>query len=229
VFVVLRKAWNDSVWSKVIAAGITAALGGAGSVAWAHWDAVREALDRPVQTPLWVVLLLAVGVAVLLAVARLGRRERAAVDDAEMDVQPNAVPIMPVEMRDEEINLQEAYRLISDRLGLNDRLGGDADADARLAIFAGLRQKARDGDIVVRGRQQRATGVSGMYKPREAIPPEHWRAMGFDIGRYVFGDAEDLIRVAATQPDNDKDRRNPESYIDLVVSRRVVEEVWPRS
>ena len=71
--------------------------------------------------------------------------------------------------------------------------------------------------------------MSSTYKLREAIPPEHWRAMGFEIARYVFGDAEDLVRVAATQPDFDKDRRNPESYIDLVVSRRAIERGWPRS
>jgi hypothetical protein len=67
-----------------------------------------------------------------------------------------------------------------------------------------------------------------MYKPREAIPPGHWRAMCFDIARYVFGDTEDLIQVAATQADNDNDRRNPEPYIDLVVSRRTIERAWPR-
>jgi len=166
----------------------------------------------------------------LLVIALHGRRGGSEDDLDDEHVQPNAVPIMPIEMPDEEINLQQAYQLISDRLGLNDRLGGDADADAevRLAIFADLRQKARDGEIVVRGRPQRATPVSEMYKPREAIPPGHWRAMCFDIARYVFGDTEDLIQVAATQADNDNDRRNPEPYIDLVVSRRTIERAWPR-
>ena len=52
MFAVLRKAWNDSVWSKVIASGIVAALAAAGGAIIAHWDGVRDALVRSVQVPL---------------------------------------------------------------------------------------------------------------------------------------------------------------------------------
>lgn len=92
MFAVLRKVWNDSVWSKVIAAGITAALAAIGSLAYAHWDTLDLAavLTRPVPVPLW--LLLALGLAF---VALAFRRLRGF--DADDEAQPNAIPIARID------------------------------------------------------------------------------------------------------------------------------------
>ena len=92
---VLRKVWNDSVWSKVIAAGITAALATIGSLAYAHWDTLGDLaaeLTRPVPVPLW--LLLALGFAFVAALAFRHRRGTASGDDA----QPNAVPVARIDL-----------------------------------------------------------------------------------------------------------------------------------
>lgn len=90
---VLRKVWNDSVWSKVIAAGITAALAAVGSLAFAHWNtlAVLAELSRRVPVPLWLMLLVG-----LAFVALAFHRFR--VSGADDDAQPNAVPIATVDM-----------------------------------------------------------------------------------------------------------------------------------
>ena len=93
VFAVLRKVWNDSVWSKVIAAGITAALAAVGGLAFAHRDTLGDLatlITQPVPVPLW--LLLALG----LAFVALGfRRFRSSGTDD--DAQPNAVPITTID------------------------------------------------------------------------------------------------------------------------------------
>jgi hypothetical protein len=95
MFAVLRKVWNDSVWSKVIAAGITAAVAAVGSLAFAHWDRLADVpavLTRPVPLPLWLLLLLGIAL-VALALRRL----RA--PGIEDDVQPNAIPVARVHAR----------------------------------------------------------------------------------------------------------------------------------
>jgi hypothetical protein len=124
---------------------------------------------------------------------------------------------------DEEINVQQAYHLICKRSGLTYSGGGNPEIDARLQIFNDLRQKARDGTVVFRGRQQRFGAVMGTYAPREDIPREHWRKMGFEPTRYIFGETEEFTRETATDPDHDHDRLNPEPYFDLVVSRKAAE------
>jgi hypothetical protein len=94
---ILRRAWNDSVWSKVIAAGITAALAAIGSLAVGQWHEVNDsagalgaALASSVSVPVWLLALLAGSVAALvLALSRRGNLD----GDASVDVQPNAVPV----------------------------------------------------------------------------------------------------------------------------------------
>jgi len=91
---VLRKVWNDSVWSKVIAAGITAAMAAIGSLAYAHWGALSDlaaVLTQPVPIPLW--LLLALGLAFVAALAFPRFRSSDTGDHA----QPNAVPIARID------------------------------------------------------------------------------------------------------------------------------------
>jgi hypothetical protein len=95
VLAILRKAWNDSVWSKVIAGGITAALAAIGSLAVSHWHdvsgtaaALAAALASTVSVPVWVLAL--VGGSVAGLVLALWRRRA---DPVEIDIQPNAVPV----------------------------------------------------------------------------------------------------------------------------------------
>lgn len=138
------------------------------------------------------------------------------------------LPTLPMpEPPDEEINLQQAYQLICNRIGLTYR-GDKSEIGAHLQIFHDLRQKARDGTIVIRGRQQPFGAATGIYAPREDIAREHWRKMDLEAIRYIFGDTEELIRETATDPDHDHDRQNPEPYFDLVVSRKAIEREWPQ-
>jgi hypothetical protein len=93
VFAVLRKVWNDSVWSKVIAAGITAALAAVGSLAFAHGDTLGDllaAVTQPVPVPLW--LLLALGLAFVALALRRFR-----VSGTDDEAQPNAVPVARID------------------------------------------------------------------------------------------------------------------------------------
>jgi ABC-type sulfate transport system permease component len=69
----LRRAWTDSVWSKVIATGITAALAGLlGALAawWRTLDGFRGSIfrliDRPVTLPAWSLLALGCLIALVL-------------------------------------------------------------------------------------------------------------------------------------------------------------------
>lgn len=95
---VLRKAWNDSVWSKVIASAITTGLG-ATLVAVAHyWERLKDLKSpivriahAPVTMPAWLAVALGVLLAVL-AFLSLAARHRS--DPHEQDIQPNAIPIV---------------------------------------------------------------------------------------------------------------------------------------
>lgn len=112
VLAVLRKVWNDSVWSKVIAAGVTAALAAGGSLAFAHWDTLGgllAELTQPVAVPLW--LLLAVGLALVALVFRRFR-----LSGSDDDAQPNAVPVVRIdtlilERRFESLSSQQQHLL----------------------------------------------------------------------------------------------------------------------
>ena len=94
---VLRRAWNDSVWSKVIAAAITAALAAGLSTLASSWEslgAFRHQLlwlvETPVTLPAWSLAALALVMAVLVG---LSCRKRHNTNGAD-DVQPNAVPVV---------------------------------------------------------------------------------------------------------------------------------------
>lgn len=143
---------------------------------------------------------------------------------------PPTLPRMQIgpEVSDEEINMQQAFHLICDRIGVTKRGGGNDEVDARLNIFRDLRQKARDGKIIVRGRLQPLGFLAGAYKPREPIPSEHWGKMDFDPVRYIFAETTEFVTETQTEADHEHDRGNPDPYCDLVVSREAVEREWPR-
>jgi hypothetical protein len=87
MFVIFRKAWNDSVLSKVIAAGITAVLAGLAGLAFNHWIGVADVLTTSVLVPVWLLLL---GALVLLVVVVWSLRPRPT-SEPEPDAHPNAV------------------------------------------------------------------------------------------------------------------------------------------
>ena len=101
--IVLRRAWKDSVWSKVIAAAITAALAGGLSTVAGSWESLgiarRQLLQfvaAPVTMPAWSLAALGLLIAVLAGLScRRWTRDRAR-HDARVadDIQPNAVPIV---------------------------------------------------------------------------------------------------------------------------------------
>jgi type VI protein secretion system component VasF len=101
----LRRAWNDSVWSKVIAAGITAALAAIGAVVVKNAERVFDVsgaaaamLTRSVAVPVWLVVgVLAILAALMVLVIFLWRRKRPFAQGDE--VQPNAVPVLLVPPR----------------------------------------------------------------------------------------------------------------------------------
>ncbi len=100
---ILQRAWNDSVWSKVIAAAITAALaGGLGALAgsWESLETSRHQLLQlaaaPVTLPAWSLAALGLAIAALAGLlCRTWSRDHAQrnAGGAE-DIQPNAVPII---------------------------------------------------------------------------------------------------------------------------------------
>ena len=101
----MRRAWNDSVWSKVIAARITAGLAAIGAVVVKHLERVFEVggaaaalLGRSITIPVWLVIGVLALVAVLTAlVIIVWQRKRPPPQDD--DVQPNAVPVVLVSPR----------------------------------------------------------------------------------------------------------------------------------
>lgn len=97
----LRKAWTDSVWSKVIATGITALLAGLlGALAawWRTLDGLRGSIlrlvDMPVTLPAWSLLALGGLIALALGLSRRKRRTAPAADAPTDALQPNAVPVL---------------------------------------------------------------------------------------------------------------------------------------
>jgi hypothetical protein len=98
---ILQRAWNDSVWSKVIAAGITAALaGGLGALAGSWLETSRHQLLQlvaaPVTLPAWSLAALGLAIAALAGLlCRTWSRDHAQRNARGTDdIQPNAVPIV---------------------------------------------------------------------------------------------------------------------------------------
>jgi hypothetical protein len=96
---ILRSAWKDSVWSKVIATAITAALGAALAAAVAWWQAAEghagalwRALGREILVPVWLAAALAALALLLsgLSMVLWAWAERAAREGAR-EIEPNAV------------------------------------------------------------------------------------------------------------------------------------------
>ena len=98
---ILDRAWNDSVWSKVIATAITAALAGLlGSLAGyvnvpetLHGRILRR-IDAPVTLPAWSLAALGLVIVVLAIVVLALSRRRGRGKPAAEDIQPNAVPVI---------------------------------------------------------------------------------------------------------------------------------------
>lgn len=97
----LRRAWTDSVWSKVIAAGITAALAGLlGALAawWRTLEGLRGSIfrlvDQPVTLPVWSLMALGGLIALVLWLSRRKQRRTAEAADVSDTLQPNAVPVL---------------------------------------------------------------------------------------------------------------------------------------
>lgn len=95
---ILKKAWKDSVWSKVIASAITTGLGAALIAGVQHWESLTNLKDpifrvahTPVTMPAWLAAVLGV-LLVALAVSALRVRRRPNRDDRE--IQPNAIPVV---------------------------------------------------------------------------------------------------------------------------------------
>jgi hypothetical protein len=96
--VFMRKAWNDSVWSKVIASGITTGLGATFVVLFRYWELskgveapILRVANAPVMMPAWLAVVLGIVLLGLAGFAVHRGRKSAADEDA---VEPNAVPIV---------------------------------------------------------------------------------------------------------------------------------------
>jgi hypothetical protein len=94
---VLQKAWNDSVWSKVIATAITAVLAAILAAVVGYWATLKEPreqitrfINAPMVVPAW--LLVALGLLIIVLLIHSFRARRPASSDEE-DIQPNAVLI----------------------------------------------------------------------------------------------------------------------------------------
>ena len=102
VLTMLRRAWNDSVWSKVIAAGITAALAAAGALVVKHVERVFDLgsvasamLARSVAVPVWLVVGALILLAALLGLVIILWQRRTPIPQNDEE-QPNAVPVLLV-------------------------------------------------------------------------------------------------------------------------------------
>ena len=104
---VLRRAWNDSVWSKVIAAAITAALAGGLSILAGSWDSLEtsrrqllQVVAAQVMLPAWSLATFGLAAVVLAGLScrswhRSRRRGHTGCNAGDADdIQPNAVPIV---------------------------------------------------------------------------------------------------------------------------------------
>ena len=83
----MRKIWTDSVWSKVIASGITTGLGALFVVLVRYWDLSRDArtsiprvANAPVVMPAWLAMALGILLLGLIGRALRAARKRGADD-----------------------------------------------------------------------------------------------------------------------------------------------------
>jgi len=119
---------------------------------------------------------------------------------------------------DKPINMHEAFKLIC---GLR-RLDGATDpkAEGRIKVFPDIRQLARDGKLVIRGRPI-PKGMHDSTSPQENIPAEHWRHYDFEETVYMTDDDERNVRFASTSI-NYANRLSIDRYNDLSVNEREI-------
>lgn len=155
------------------------------------------------------------------AVAGLGGAARAAwLRFAAGKKTPAPSPSHADSMPQRDWSMQDAHHYV-----LNEHYGRNRMGSRN--PFHDFRQAARDGALTVWGRPESIdAGPDTRPKPHEKISPEHWTNMGFDYMPYVFGSGEDARR-AATAPDHEHRRGNPEPYRDLAVSSAEVKRLWP--
>ena len=94
----VKKIWADSVWSKVIASGITTGLGALFVVLVRDWELSKDAgasilrvANVPVVMPVWLATVLGILLLGSVSLALREVRKRGADDQA---IEPNAVPIV---------------------------------------------------------------------------------------------------------------------------------------
>jgi hypothetical protein len=92
-----------------------------------------------------------------------------------------------------------------------------------VAIWDELRQTARDGRLRVWGRPE-SVAIAGerQNRPREPVPPEHWRDHEFDVLRCLMHDDD---RECCSKPDNSRSHSGG-NYADLRVNRDQVRRLW---
>jgi hypothetical protein len=93
------------------------------------------------------------------------------------------------------INMRDAFVLICEMLGLDDV--SDPRADRRDRLWPEIRQKARDSDIIIRGRPMPAGGFHDSA-PMEDIAREHWRDFDFEPTRYMPGTEDNEVTFGQT-------------------------------
>lgn len=94
----VERAWNDSVWSKVIASGITAGLGVMFVLPFHYWEGLKVAktpifqiANAPIVVPAWLAAALGI---LLVGAVRLALRAGRSGGTDDHAVQPNALPIV---------------------------------------------------------------------------------------------------------------------------------------
>lgn len=94
----VKKIWTDSVWSKVIASGITTGLGALFVVLFRDWELSKDAgasilrvASVPVVVPAWLAAAVGMLLLGLIGIALQAARKRGTDDQF---VEPNAVPIV---------------------------------------------------------------------------------------------------------------------------------------
>jgi hypothetical protein len=90
-------------------------------------------------------------------------------------------------------------------------------------VWTELREAARAGRITVWGRPDSAH-LERPYKPRDEIPPDHWRHYDFDFLRCMHSEDEARCRSV---PDDPKRYPVNKGYLDLRVNRKQVQTSWP--
>ncbi|MBL6618127.1 MAG: hypothetical protein ISP49_06605 [Reyranella sp.] len=118
------------------------------------------------------------------------------------------------------INMRDAFIQICNLKGLSDET--DPTADRRVDLWPQIRQKARDGEILVRGRPM-AAGRFDDSAPSEDIPRVHWRDFDFEPTRYMPDVDDNDVRFGQTIRQNTNSNYvNFDRYCDLHVNSSAI-------